>query len=98
MSVRTTIAKVAFRRPFRIEGYEDVFKAGVYAVETDEELVDGLSFAAYRRVRTAIYLDRFEYKPGDSRTAIVSGPAFDAAVKRDRANDGGPSEPSPPPR
>lgn len=95
MSGRTTITKVAFQRPFRIEGCDDVFKAGVYAVETDEELLEGLSFAAYRRVRTALHLDRFECKPGDGRTAIISGLAFDAALKRDRANGDGPSELSP---
>jgi hypothetical protein len=95
MSVRTTIEKVAFQQPFRIEGYDDVFKAGVYAVETDEELLEGLSFAAYRRIRTALHLDRFEYKPGDGRTAIVSGFAFDVALKRDRANGDGTGEPAP---
>ena len=83
---------MTFQRPFRLEGYEGVFKAGVYAVETDEELLEGPSFTAYRRTRTALHLDRYECKPGDSRTVIVSGVAFDAAVKLDRADGDVPGE------
>jgi len=92
MSRRTTIAKAAFHRPFRIEGYDDVFKPSVYAVETDEEMLEALSFAAYRRTRAAIHLRRFECEPGDGRTAIVAGLVFDAALRRGRADNDSPSE------
>jgi hypothetical protein len=30
--------------------------SGTYTVEVDEELIEGLSFLAYRRVATTIYL------------------------------------------
>ena len=35
---------------------DGVQPAGTYTVEIDEELIDGLSFLAYRRVATTLYL------------------------------------------
>ena len=88
MLLRTMMAKVAFRRPFRIEGYDGVFQPGVYAIETDEQALGGLSFVAFQRVRVAIHLHRSECRPGNERTVIVSGPALDAAIKRDQVGSG----------
>jgi hypothetical protein len=56
MMTRTTRTTVTFRHPFLLKGAERIMPAGDYGVVTDEELIDGLSFLAYRRVLTAIYL------------------------------------------
>ena len=56
MTTRTTRQSVTFRRPFSIRGAKDVQPAGTYIVETDEELLEALSFPAYRRVSTSIIL------------------------------------------
>jgi hypothetical protein len=56
MTTRTTRQSVMFRRPFSISGAEGVQPAGTYIVETDEELLEGLSFPAYHRVSTSIIL------------------------------------------
>jgi hypothetical protein len=45
---------VTFRHPFRIKGIERQLPAGAYEVVTDEELIEGLSFASFRRVATLI--------------------------------------------
>jgi hypothetical protein len=45
---------MVFRRPFLLKGWEEPQPAGTYAVETEEELIEGLSFPAYRRVSTTI--------------------------------------------
>ncbi len=84
-SIRTKTATVVFARPFRIEGYGGLFAAGAYTVETDEQQLEGVSFAAFQRVRTAIYLDRSACRPGDGRIVIISGAALDAALGKDRA-------------
>ncbi len=47
---RTTRSKLTFSRDFRLEGAGRSFPAGVYELVTDEELIEGLSFPAYRRV------------------------------------------------
>jgi hypothetical protein len=56
MSVRTSRKSVTFTRPFSLSGIDEVQPAGTYAVETDEELLPGLSFPAYRRIATLIFL------------------------------------------
>ncbi len=54
MSERTTTAKVTFHASAEIDGLTEPLPAGDYVVETDEELIPGLSFLAYRRLRTSI--------------------------------------------
>ena len=56
MTTRTTTTTATFRRPFLLNGAEHASPAGDYQVVTDEELIEGLSFLAYRRVMTAIFL------------------------------------------
>ena len=55
MTVRTSRKTVTFTRPFSLSGIE-VQPAGTYTVETDEELLPGLSFPAYRRIASLIFL------------------------------------------
>jgi hypothetical protein len=45
---------VTFPQPFTLSGYSDELPAGEYEVLVEEEPIEGLSFAAYRR--TAIFL------------------------------------------
>jgi hypothetical protein len=45
---------LVFSRPFRLRGWKETHPAGTYALETEEELIDGLSFTAYRRVATTL--------------------------------------------
>lgn len=55
---RTTTRTVTFSRPFSLSGVDGVQPAGSYVVETDEELVDSLSFPVYRRTATWLHLPR----------------------------------------
>ena len=54
MTIRWRRETVTFRHPFRIRGVDRVLPAGSYEVITDEEAIEGLSFAAFRRVATMI--------------------------------------------
>jgi hypothetical protein len=54
MTTRTRSETAAFRHPFFLKGVGRVLPPGDYRVVTDEELIDGLSFPAYRRVSTTI--------------------------------------------
>lgn len=51
---RTRREDMVFKRPFLLKGWTEPQPAGTYTVETEEELVEGLSFPAYRRVSTTI--------------------------------------------
>jgi len=54
MTTRTTSKTVSFAHPFLLKGVDRSLPAGDYKVVTDEELIEGLSFPAYRRMSTMI--------------------------------------------
>jgi hypothetical protein len=54
MTIRSRRETITFRRPFRIRGIDRQLPPGPYEVITDEEMIEGLSFASFRRVATMI--------------------------------------------
>jgi hypothetical protein len=54
MTTRSRRETITFRHPFRIKGIDRLLPAGGYEVITDEEMIEGLSFAVFRRVATMI--------------------------------------------
>lgn len=86
MTVRTTKTTVAFAKPFTIGDFDELLPPGTYDVETDEELLEGLSFLAYRRTLTLIHLPATSEHPGLWRTLVIDPNALDAALKRDEAS------------
>ena len=66
MTMRISRKDVTFRRPFSLSGIDEVQAAGTYTVETNEELIEGLSFPAWRRTATVFLL---RHPPGSSGTS-----------------------------
>jgi hypothetical protein len=85
MTKRTSKKTVTFRKPFVLGGFDEVLPAGAYSVETDEELLEGISFPAYRRILTVIHLRAKSDNPGLTRTLTIDPNELDAALKRDQA-------------
>jgi len=85
MTTRTDKKTVTFRRPFVLGGFDEVLPAGTYRVETDEELLGGLSFPAYRRILTLVHLHPKPSRPGLTETLTVDPNELDAALERDQA-------------
>ena len=56
MNIRTTRSTITFRSPFYLKGVDRLLPPGDFGVVMDEELIEGLSFSAYRRVSTAIFV------------------------------------------
>ena len=54
MTMRSRREIVTFRHPFQIRGVDRLLPPGAYEVVTDEEMIEGLSFPAFRRVATMI--------------------------------------------
>ena len=54
MTTRSRRETVHFKHPFRIKGIDRLLAPGAYEVVTDEEMIEGLSFASFRRVATMI--------------------------------------------
>lgn len=65
---RTTVKTVTFTRPFKFRDMDEERPAGPYEVETDEEMIEPLSFAAYRR--TALWI-RLPQRPGGDGSQVV---------------------------
>jgi hypothetical protein len=83
MTMRTTEKTMTFHQPFYLRGVDRWLPPADYRVMTDEELIEGLSFPAYRRVSTAIFV------PAPSGSAIELVPIdpldLQAAQERDAA-------------
>ena len=54
MTIRSRREAVTFKHPFRLRGVDRLLPPGTYQVITDEESIEGLSFAAFRRIATLI--------------------------------------------
>jgi hypothetical protein len=83
MTMRTTDTIVTFHRPFCLKGVDRVLPPADYRVMTDEELIEGLSFAAYHRVSTVIFVPA----PSGSGVEMVTIDPLDleAALDQDAA-------------
>jgi hypothetical protein len=86
MSVRTSHKTVTFTRPFALSALDEVQAAGTYTVETEEELLPGLSFPAWRRIATLIFLPS---RPGGAfveQVVNIDPLELEAAQARDAAS------------
>jgi hypothetical protein len=54
MTMRSRRETITFKHPFRIKGIDRLLPPGDYEVITDEEMIEGLSFASFRRVAAMI--------------------------------------------
>ena len=54
MTMRSRLETITFKHSFQINGIDRLLPPGDYEVITDEEMIEGLSFAAFRRVATTI--------------------------------------------
>ena len=64
----TTLTHIFFARSFSLTGLDGLQPAGTYTIETEEELLEGLSFPAYRRIGAVMLLPA---KPGSMATGQV---------------------------
>jgi hypothetical protein len=64
MNTRTDRKTLTFKHPFCLKGIDRTLPAGAYQVMTDEQLIEGLSFLAYRRLSTMMVV------PGKQASSI----------------------------
>lgn len=81
MTTRTTSQPITFRRPFFLRAFDSEQPAGTYVVDTEEELIESLSFPAWRRVATTILLKR----NGSAEHLRIDPVDLEAACARDAA-------------
>ena len=79
-TTRSSERSVTFRKPFAIDG-DDPIAPGVYLVQTEEEMIEGLSFPAWRRVATTIHVRR----DGATQALPIDPRTLDLMLARDGA-------------
>lgn len=93
MTTRTIRTTVTFTRPFSLSGFDGQQPAGSYSVETDEELLEELSFPAYRRVATMMQLRSGASLKGNAsgilQVAVIDPAQLAAALVADAAPNEG---------
>jgi hypothetical protein len=87
MPDRTTHSIARFNAPFTLTGLDGLLPAGEYDIDRDEEVIEGVSRLAWRRVATFIHLPAREVKnPASSQLVAIDYLELETALKRDREN------------
>jgi len=84
MTVRTTRSTISFSHPFKLGDLDDIQPPGDYLLDTDEELIEGLSRLVYRRIATLLHLPAISRPQGRIELVAISPAELDAALERDR--------------
>ena len=84
MTIKTTHTSVSFAEPFTIGNIEEIQPPGEYIVIADDELIEGISRIAYRRVATLLQIPRISAPQTTSQLVSVSAAELDAAQMKDR--------------
>jgi hypothetical protein len=80
MTTRSRRETITFLHSFRIKGIDRLLRPGAYEVITDEEMIEGLSFASFRRVATMIMVPAAP--PRTSTMEMISIDSVDLAEAR----------------
>ncbi|TPL84006.1 hypothetical protein FJ950_17540 [Mesorhizobium sp. B2-3-14] len=87
MPDRTTRSIAHFTAPFMLGGLEGQLPAGDYDIDHDEELIEGMSRLAWRRVATFIHLPaKAVSNPLTSQLVAIDHLDLETALVRDREN------------
>lgn len=86
MNNRKSEERVTFNRTFLLPSVEEVLPAGTYLVETEEELIDSLTFVAYRRVATTITVPALGTETGSKQVIMIDPSELAAARAKDSDN------------
>jgi hypothetical protein len=84
MRTRTIKHTVTFMHAFTLAGLDGTQPAGSYEVETDEELLEGVSFPVWQRQMAYLRLHDDPERPGVTQTLSINPQDLDDALKRDR--------------
>jgi hypothetical protein len=85
MNMRSTRSTVTFSNPFTLSGYPGDLPAGDYEVLVEEELLQGLSFEAYRRTATYLTVRGRGRHVGRTELRAISDSDLKQALSRDAA-------------
>lgn len=83
MFTRTSTSVVEFKHAFVVPGSDKEFPPGRYEVLVEEELLEGLSFAAYRETGAYLLVYGKGHNSGPTEMRAISSAYLTMALKRD---------------
>ncbi len=83
MTERTLESEITFSRPFALSPLVVPLDAGTYRLFVDEELIEGLSFPAYRRTATHLEIPALGVSIGTRQLLQVHPRDVEEAMKKD---------------
>ena len=84
MLTRTIRYTVRFHETFLLQGFDRPMPAGEYRVERDEEIIEGLSWLAWRGVSTFIHLPAVGTETMKTQMMQIDPAELEDALDRDR--------------
>jgi hypothetical protein len=84
LTIRTTRSTVSFSNPFTLQNLEGVQPAGEYVVLADDELIEGPSRVAYRRLVTLFQTPAISASRPQTQSFSISQTELDAALMKDQ--------------
>ena len=84
MTIRTTRSTVSFSSPFTLRNLEGVQPAGEYVVLANDELIEGLSSVAYRRLVTLLQTPAISNPQRKTESFSINQTDLDAALMKDQ--------------
>jgi hypothetical protein len=79
MTVRSTRSSVTFAAPFRLPGFDAPLPAGIYAVDTEEESIEGNVRTVFHRIATTLVVEMI----GRVEDRAVDPKDLEAALRQD---------------
>jgi hypothetical protein len=84
MTTRTSSKMVRFNHPFSLKNVDGVLPPGTYRVDTDEELLEGVSYLAYRRAATFIFLPALSHRTSSTEMVPIDPLDLQSALDQDQ--------------
>jgi hypothetical protein len=87
MTTRSNNKSVVLGHSFELKGVDRLLPPGEYRIVTDEELIEELSFLAYRRVATWIFVRAVSHQASTVEMVAIDPQELQAAQERDLNHD-----------
>lgn len=88
MTSRSVESVVTFAHPFAIGGQGPALPAGAYRLTVEEELIEGLSFAAFHQVSTVLEVPAIAVASAMRQYLNITRDDLDAALEQDSQRSG----------
>ena len=90
MLTRTIEERVTFNNPFKVPGQSKLVPAGSYRINITQELLEGLTFLAYRKTLITLYIPKNDsYCLPNEHSIIFEPQDFEFLLQKDKAAQSG---------